>query len=392
MAKYWVYIEGQVQGPYTVDQLIKLRGFSRQTMVCAEGSTPGEKTEWISPAQIPQLANLFRAADQLHEETKEPTPKPIPKPAKPLASKTVVTAPPHTPWPWKKIVSGLLGVGLVGGFLGTWQMRQMHQRLLDEQLSAQALVAHYRLPSSSAYNTLEAYWMSHQLEPRWECTKTPMGLWQVGVSWSQPHSHVMPVYLFEANLQAQALRGLNSAAQNLMQTGIQTPSSPAAAAAPHPASLKTVAENRVKAISQGDYATAWTLFSTRRRTEMQAAGMSESSYSRLEQMKHLNQPIEQDIQTITEHGAQGALVTVLQHQNGHADVLIGQHWIQEKGAWKLDDERQKSTATDAHRTAGSDGNSPPPKNETAGSSEKNSSQPQTNRSAILALPGLSSEH
>ena len=63
MARYWVYLNNEVAGPFGVEQLIRLRNFSRQTMVCVDDAS-GKPSQWISPAEIPELAHIFKAADE----------------------------------------------------------------------------------------------------------------------------------------------------------------------------------------------------------------------------------------------------------------------------------------------------------------------------------------
>src|SRR4051812_17677974 len=87
MAKYWVFLNDQVIGPFPVEQLIRMRNFSRQTPVCVDDMS-GKPGEWITPPEIPELAAIFKAADQYHEipppRASKPTPKPVPpRPAVP---------------------------------------------------------------------------------------------------------------------------------------------------------------------------------------------------------------------------------------------------------------------------------------------------------------------
>ena len=63
MAQYWVYLNDEVTGPFAVEQLIRLRGFSRQTQVCVDDAS-GNPTHWISPAEIPELAHIFKAVEE----------------------------------------------------------------------------------------------------------------------------------------------------------------------------------------------------------------------------------------------------------------------------------------------------------------------------------------
>src|SRR6478735_2537765 len=99
MAKYWIYIGNQVQGPFELEQLIRLPGFSRQSQVSPDDE--GSAGKWISPAEIPDLARIFQKADELHAAP-IPTPKPAPKP-KPFPAKLTHVPPPvdeKRPFPW----------------------------------------------------------------------------------------------------------------------------------------------------------------------------------------------------------------------------------------------------------------------------------------------------
>src|SRR5207302_10568314 len=71
MARYWVYLNDEVTGPFGIDQLIRLRGFSRQTQVCIEDSS-GKPKNWITPADIPELAHIFKAVDEHLSEPAAP--------------------------------------------------------------------------------------------------------------------------------------------------------------------------------------------------------------------------------------------------------------------------------------------------------------------------------
>ena len=62
MAHYWVYLNNEVSGPFEIEQLIRVRGFSRQTLVRVDDPS-NKSTQWISPAEIPELAHIFKAAD-----------------------------------------------------------------------------------------------------------------------------------------------------------------------------------------------------------------------------------------------------------------------------------------------------------------------------------------
>ena len=72
MAQYWVYLNNEVTGPFGVEQLIRFRGFSRQTMVCVDDAS-GKPTHWISVAEIPELAHIFKAATNIRPRRCRPS-------------------------------------------------------------------------------------------------------------------------------------------------------------------------------------------------------------------------------------------------------------------------------------------------------------------------------
>src|SRR3982750_473364 len=92
MARYWVYLNEKVAGPYELDQLIRIQGFSRRTLVSVDDHS-GQVGRWISPAEIPELARIFQKADELHDSP--PPPRPAAKPARPkMPARLTPMAPP----------------------------------------------------------------------------------------------------------------------------------------------------------------------------------------------------------------------------------------------------------------------------------------------------------
>src|SRR5688572_27595323 len=97
MARYWAFINDEVVGPYTVEQLIRLRQFSRQTQVCVDDSS-GKPGAWISPAEIPELAHIFKAVDerimaQPSGPARPATPKPAVRPSRPYTPAVTLRTP-----------------------------------------------------------------------------------------------------------------------------------------------------------------------------------------------------------------------------------------------------------------------------------------------------------
>src|SRR5258708_7586800 len=121
VARYWVYLNEAVAGPYGIDQLIRLRGFSRQTLVCVD-EMDGKPKVWISPAEIPELAHIFKAVDE-HQADPAPAPKPTAKPttsrsAKPFVPAVTLKTPKRNlPQIWGWI---LLATAVLGGAVFVW--------------------------------------------------------------------------------------------------------------------------------------------------------------------------------------------------------------------------------------------------------------------------------
>src|SRR5437764_15486586 len=112
MARYWAYIGQEVKGPYELEQLIRLPGFSRQTMVSLDDYS-GSVGRWISPAEIPELARIFQKVDELHDAP-APAPRAAPKPKPRMPARLTPVAPPveeKTSFPggWLRLIALTLG-------------------------------------------------------------------------------------------------------------------------------------------------------------------------------------------------------------------------------------------------------------------------------------------
>ncbi len=79
-----------------------------------------------------------------------------------------------------------------------------------------ALVENARLPDASLFSTLRQYLQEKQISAKWELERVEDALYHVTVSWYAP---TLTVYAFEANVQAQTVRGLNTAAVKLLSEG-----------------------------------------------------------------------------------------------------------------------------------------------------------------------------
>ena len=150
MARYWVYLNDEVAGPYGVDQLIRLRGFSRQTLVCVD-EAGGEPKSWISTAEIPELTHIFKAVDEHMAEPAVPTSKPAAK------------KPPRSNRPFVPAVTlrrqarnfsqiagwVLLAAAVIGAGAFVWSVYAHRTSLTREQAAAQSLIENVHLPAPS---------------------------------------------------------------------------------------------------------------------------------------------------------------------------------------------------------------------------------------------------
>lgn len=346
MASYWVYLNEEVKGPFGVDQLIRLRGFSRQTLVCID--EPGGKAKnWISPAEIPELAHIFKAADEHHAEA-APAPKAAAKAparaAKPFVPAVTLRAPKRNMaqlWGWILLAAAVLGGGaLVASFYSHRNAQN------QDRVAARQLIENVHLPAPSPYATLPQYFQEKNLTPKWEFEKKEEQLYDVTVSWYAPTPNV---YAFEVNLQAQTVRGLNSAASKLLSEGFPAPASRKAKEAPAPKKsageqFSSALDTERTAVEGGDYQTVWDSYSARKKSEMAKGGISRDGFIRLQGLTHkVEAGVKQDVLKTKSESDTERLVLIKQTQENHPDVFIKQLWILEDGAWKLDDEQKKSS-------------------------------------------------
>ena len=89
--KYWVYNDGQVSGPYEINQLKELLNFSPSTFVCLEGSTGEQEGDWARAETIHELQELFQTVPQTappHPFSEGSIPESPPAPAEELTTDT----------------------------------------------------------------------------------------------------------------------------------------------------------------------------------------------------------------------------------------------------------------------------------------------------------------
>ncbi len=70
--KYWAYINNEIKGPFEPQELVKVDGFSQDTLICPQSSVEEETKEWKEAHQIPEVAllitsNLSSKAEEISE-------------------------------------------------------------------------------------------------------------------------------------------------------------------------------------------------------------------------------------------------------------------------------------------------------------------------------------
>jgi hypothetical protein len=314
----------------------------------------GKAAPWISPAEIPELAHIFKAVDE-HQASPMPAamlPKQSPKPSAvrpaPKASgpAVVLRRPPRgSPYAW---LAWLLGTGVAAA--GFWGWSQMARRNVQaqEQQTARSLVENARFPSSSQYATPGQYLQAKGLQPRWEFERIQDALYRVTLSWYAREGSL--VYAFETNVQAQTVRGINTAGLRLLSEGFPAPASskpkPVPAKKESPAELFGQAlDQRRQAVEGGDFQAVWDSFSARKKAEMAKAGMSRDGFVRLQTLTFkVDSPAKQAVMKTKGESETEKLALIKQSQVNRPDIFIKQFWVFENGEWKLDDEQKRAAA------------------------------------------------
>lgn len=382
MSKYWVYIEDKVAGPYSVDQLIRLRGFSRQARIClAEDGVQGPQ-QWSSPADIPELSHIFKAVDETRPVALPPRQKP--KPATPKMRSPHPAAPTAAPasepvhhrkravWPW--LVGAAVCAAAAAGGYWTWQ-KVTAEQLAHERQQARHLVENTTVQSPSGPLSLQEYMTRKNIQARWEFDRQPTDLYNVSVIWfeSGPNGIAQSIVnAFEVNLEAQTVRPLNSRAAQLVSQPQPTSPKPAesAPAKPKAPDFGDAITDWQNAVQSGDFDTVWNAYSERKIRDMEKGGISHAGFVRLQALTHkLESDSSLNLLKTKADGANSRLVLFRQTQKGRPDLFIRQSWVLEDGAWKLDDE-QKKTASDS----------------TAAPAEP---APSTEKPSVSSLPGVS---
>jgi len=358
MAQYWVYLNNEVVGPYAVEQLIRLKGFSRQTMIRSDDAS-GKPANWISPADIPELAHIFKAVEehlaspQAASPVKPPAkPVPVRSVPKPVAPSVPVQSQARISHAWVRL---LLAALLIGGGIFFWTQIARRGAEAGEQAAAKALIENAQLPAASLYGTLHQYLQEKEIQPRWEFERILDQLYHVTLSWSGKNAAV--VYAFEANTQAQTVRGLNTAAITLLSEGFPAPASskpkPAAPPKKSPAdSFPQAMDGRRQALESGDFKAVWSYFSPREKSEMAKAGMSQDGFIRFQNLTyHVDSAVSQSVLKTKQESDTEMLALIKQSQPGRADIFVKQLWSFDGDEWKLDDEEKRAASVKAPEPA-----------------------------------------
>jgi len=376
MSKYWVYIDDKVAGPYTVDQLIRLRGFSRQARICAQEGNEEGPQRWTSPADIPELSHIFKAVDETRPVMMPPRPKP--KPAAPKMRLRPAESPAEPArekkggFPWAAIGISLLvcALAVAGYFL--WQKNVAHG-LEQERLSARQLVENVLVNTPAGAIPFKQFMLQKNIQPRWEYERQLTGLYNVSVLWFEGGASIDNA--FEVNLEAQTVRPLNSAAAKLFSDNTAAAHKTAEAPAkPKTPDFNGALSDWQDAVQNGDFEAVWNTFSDRKIQDMSKGGISHSGFVRLQTLTHkLEAGNSVNVLKVKSDGNDSRLVLLKQSKNGQPDVFIRQYWVLENGAWKLDDEQKK-----AGSAAAPSANAVP---------AESSSAPAT--PSVTSLPGIS---
>ncbi len=67
--KYWAYVNNEIKGPFEPQELVKLDGFSKETLICPQSSVEEETKEWKEAGEIPEVALLITS--KLPSKTEE---------------------------------------------------------------------------------------------------------------------------------------------------------------------------------------------------------------------------------------------------------------------------------------------------------------------------------
>lgn len=95
--KYWVYINDKVEGPYEEDNLVTLKGFTPETLICSEESANSGNQEWVKASsifefdQVPAPAPVAQPAPAQEPAVAQTAAQPAPA-AQPVANDELAAA------------------------------------------------------------------------------------------------------------------------------------------------------------------------------------------------------------------------------------------------------------------------------------------------------------
>jgi hypothetical protein len=57
--KYWAYINNEIKGPFEKEELVKIEGFNKDTLICPQSPVDEETKEWKEAFQFPEVFQLL---------------------------------------------------------------------------------------------------------------------------------------------------------------------------------------------------------------------------------------------------------------------------------------------------------------------------------------------
>jgi hypothetical protein len=57
--KYWAYINNEIKGPFEKEELVKIEGFNKDTLICPQSPVDEETKEWKEAFQFPEIFQLL---------------------------------------------------------------------------------------------------------------------------------------------------------------------------------------------------------------------------------------------------------------------------------------------------------------------------------------------
>ena len=70
--KYWAYINNEIKGPFEKEELIKIEGFNKDTLLCPQSPVEEETKEWKEAFQFPEIFEILELKKEDDKKTNEP--------------------------------------------------------------------------------------------------------------------------------------------------------------------------------------------------------------------------------------------------------------------------------------------------------------------------------